>query len=731
MSTVYICSDNHTLAEVTEKIQFTWESKYIGRHIIREKYDELFDHNGYYPEDEDYLYAGINLNLNPTVENGIITEIGYYKVKDNSSGHGRPSTEDRALGKKDIKIFTDVLDRVTEDYIEKEYAALCDNLRKLPELYGGYRLNRINKSGISLIAPSGSQVSMTKTKIVRGLYISHFYIDVLDCKETLEMAPDFFAQADIPVYLAIYSAVDSTSYAGLDHLRFEAQNRALRRTADDGYTSLLAAVKKNDFERVCRYAEYARFVYWDRDTNETFPLLIAVQNNNLEIAQELIRNKAFTTQSISDESGKVISPLFAAAKHQNYEMMKLLVNHHGADSERKANFWKPQNPTGYFDIQNVFRVIAENIDLEALRIILPKAHDGGFEAYFDPAMLPFSLMETAVPLAEILNARICWSEQYIRIAYDYSVELCKKMLKQGSERKVIDYLISLDEYELLEICLDRHKYIQNVTAFSDVYLRDPKWYALIKAHTRPDFHFMELRQKRDQYLGKLIVSQQYDTYMRIVECQNWGVPLDSLSNGFVGDERNDNISPKLFNFYSYVLDHMDYKQEYHPGWSSSYDCGFDFFSDSLYKKAPTDICKRCLTMYPLIFIKDNHEFCSMALMFATERHDDMFEFSLKMKMESNESERYLHYFTLFDEIIRKYRNVYAFGVPEEEREKAVQLEKANYLEVLRRFLSVVPREDVTRGMLMKKYRSHSETNTLLDYVIAERISDSEMLRLFE
>lgn len=731
MSTVYICSDNHNLAKVTEKIEYSWESRYIGRHIIPEKYDELFDHNGYYPEDEDYLFAGINLNLKPNVVDGIITEIEYYKVKDNSSGHGRPNTEDRALGKKDIKIFTDVLDSVTVDYIEDEYAALCENLQKLPELYGGYKLKRINKSGIALLAPDGSPVSLTKAKIIRGLYISHFYMDVLNCKETLEMAPEFFAQADIPAYLAIYSVVDSSAYAGHEHLAFEAQNRALRRTADDGYAKLLAAVKANDLEMSRTYAEYARFVYWDRNSDEPFPLLIAAQNGNLEIARELIKNKAFTTQSICDESKGIISPLFAAAETRNYEMMRLLVDNHGADSERKADFWKPQNPSGYFDIQNVFRVISENRDLDALRIVLPKAHDGGFEAYYDPTVLPYSLPETAVPLAQIPDARIKWTEQYIRDAYDYSIDLCRKMLAQGSERSVIDLLVALDEYELLEICLERHALIQNVTAFSEVYPKDPKWYQLIKAHTRPDFHHMELRQKRDRYLGKLIENSQYKKFIAIVENQGWGIPGDALSDGFVGDDRRANATQELFDFYSYVLDHMDYVQEYHPGWSSSYDSGFHFFSESLYHKAPTEICKRCLKMYPLIFIKDNREFCKLAFLFALDRTDDMFEFAVQLKQDSNEPERNQHFFSFFEEIVHKYRYTFAYGVPEEEREIVVRKQKDHYLTILKRFLSIVSKEDLTDGMLTQRYRSHRDANILCEYVIAERVSDPQMLTILE
>ena len=113
----YICKDNQNLKEIVDEICISWESKYVGRKVIADKYNELFDHNGYYFENDQYQTYGIIANINPTVdENGYITEISSYKVKDNSCGHGRPQTEDKDFTKRDISHFSKILDSVTVDH---------------------------------------------------------------------------------------------------------------------------------------------------------------------------------------------------------------------------------------------------------------------------------------------------------------------------------------------------------------------------------------------------------------------------------------------------------------------------------------------------------------------------------------------------------------------------------------------------------------------------------------
>lgn len=93
----------------------SWEMEYIGRKIIPDKYDKLFDHNGYYYETEQYFLNNITVNIKPTVdEEGYITKIDSYKVKDKTTGHGRPRLEYRSLGNRDIKHFSKILDSVTE-----------------------------------------------------------------------------------------------------------------------------------------------------------------------------------------------------------------------------------------------------------------------------------------------------------------------------------------------------------------------------------------------------------------------------------------------------------------------------------------------------------------------------------------------------------------------------------------------------------------------------------------
>ena len=80
------------------------------------KYGELFDHNGYYYETDQYFINGITVNIKPTIdENGCITKIEGYKAKSIYNGHGRPRTEYRDFSKRDITHFSKILDMVTEN----------------------------------------------------------------------------------------------------------------------------------------------------------------------------------------------------------------------------------------------------------------------------------------------------------------------------------------------------------------------------------------------------------------------------------------------------------------------------------------------------------------------------------------------------------------------------------------------------------------------------------------
>ena len=159
--------------EVKEKYEMhlavsdLWLEPYVGRKI-NGRYDTFFDHNGYYPSDEEDKYPeysenDIIINLHPHIKDGIIDSISYYKKIDN--GFYSRHTIEKPLTSKDKKIFKNILDECT--YSEAK-VILNDIIRK--PLTDGWLIKSVSDKSVTI------QKGKEKINIPRD-YIE-FVIDV-------------------------------------------------------------------------------------------------------------------------------------------------------------------------------------------------------------------------------------------------------------------------------------------------------------------------------------------------------------------------------------------------------------------------------------------------------------------------------------------------------------------------------------------------------------------------
>ena len=131
-----------------------WQLPYIGR-AVNDKYEELFDHNGYYPSDDYNKYPEYS-------EEDIIIKIELYLFDDGKIegvscskfvDHGiyYKGSDDRSLNSHDIKVFKEVLDACTDS----EASAVLDRLMKLP-LQESWCIKRQTEKSITLEGEAGT-----------------------------------------------------------------------------------------------------------------------------------------------------------------------------------------------------------------------------------------------------------------------------------------------------------------------------------------------------------------------------------------------------------------------------------------------------------------------------------------------------------------------------------------------------------------------------------------------
>ncbi len=507
---VFYCTDNQILTEIKPTIDFSLEKKYIGRKIIPEKYYELFDQNGYSIENEEYEFNGITATIIPTIdENDCITEIECYKAQDFSTWHGKADSDEREFNKKDIKHFSKVLDSVTVDPIEEQYEQFIASFMKGETLPGDYTVSSANTQGITLISKGGETKRLSRTKLRQALLISHKFIDVLYCVDTLKESPQYFEDADIPLYLAVFSKIDRTTYQDYPELQKEAEKRVLFRETNTGYPALIKAVEENDLDKIVSFGKYAPYVFEDRDLYPEPPLHIAIKQKNIAAAKCLLDAGAYSKENwIHFKKHVYISPLRLAVEQQNYEMIKLLCNYHGAEvyySYGYSNF-----------LTDVYKLAGEKHDLKALRIILPFAARSRYKTLFDPTVFPRLSSREIDSLIRIESAKIKWPLPIVKKVYEKDKEKCRRMLQQGCDVKVLDLFIDVDDYDMFKLAISQHEYVEPRPSYVKVYERGGKWYETILQAAKSEYRIKEIKRGVDSYLYKLFDNGLYDEFKAAV-----------------------------------------------------------------------------------------------------------------------------------------------------------------------------------------------------------------------
>lgn len=740
----YICSNNRILTEIVDCITISWETKFIGRRIISEKYYELFDHNGYYFENDQYDTYGIIANINPTVdENGYITEINGYKVKDKSSGHGRPQTDDMDFSKRDISHFSKILDSVTHDHVTEEYEVLRKSFAKGEVLPGGYIFAGTTAKGISVVTPTGSTVLMSKAKLVQAIAISHDFIDVLYDTAVLESAPEYFAHEEIPIYLSLFSKIDPRFYRNYEDLVEAAKYRALLREAEKGYHALIDAVKADDVEEAKLWIQFVPLVVGDPEP----PILIAARNDNLKLVQILLEAGAYSKETVVNNDKSTVSPLLIAIKNKNYAMVELICQYGGAEldsySGTEYNFWI-RVPQKKFSIKDIFSEIGIAQDLKALKIVLPYVARSQYKMPFNPDIFCELTDCDRDYMINISGAAICWPVQIVEKVYAADREKCRRMLEQGCAIEVIDYLIHKQDFDLFAIAITHHSNIRPRQAFRLVYSRGGDWYRMLKQYSSPDFNYMVLRQDRDKYLATLIREERFGEFKSAVKNMDIEFPIEAL-DAFCNYRSDDGITAEMEEFLSYVLENSKYVENIERG-STNADVAFHFYTDALLRHASYELGKRFIERYPLRITIDDKRFKETFEKMVEQRNDNLFDSLLEKKIQYESarvaSEQWLRYadfssfryktlYEIFYMIVFRYElnerdthTKFSFVNPQK---AAVNTEK--WFLAMRCFLKHTSVNEINNVLSTCKYKRYMEANTALEFAEAAGIMNKAFLAL--
>ena len=289
----------------------SWKVPFLRRKRIPEECDLFDDVNGVYPNDDDWE-ATSTLNLRAKVdENGRVSKIDYYKVRDLGGGHGRPQTRDLELNASDLKKFRGILEAATISRADSVLEPLLQ--RAMDEgLPGNWRLLKSNKSSVVFENPEGERVSVPRKRILNALEISYSFIDVLDSKDFWDANDHVLNLADRDALLALFSLVDTSDYYDRETLISEAEARAARCKEEYeravGIKLLYEACEREDLKTVRKYAAFASE---GAAGDEISPLRLAIRKGNLEIVNLLLNHGASVNEHFWSDGG-FKSPLYEA-----------------------------------------------------------------------------------------------------------------------------------------------------------------------------------------------------------------------------------------------------------------------------------------------------------------------------------------------------------------------------------------------------------------------------------
>lgn len=737
----FLCTDNRKLRMINSDISISWETKYIGRKIIADEYNKLFDHNGYYYETEQYFMNDITANINPTIdEDGYILDIDSYKVKDNSSGHGRPRTVDREFSKRDINHFSKIMDSVTEDFALNQYEKLIASLDKDEMLPGGFSIDNITPEGVFMVSLEGENKLLTKKSLLESIDISKVYIDILYDIDTMTEMPELFDENDIPFYAAVFSKLNCSSFHNCEQLKKDAKERKLLRDAEDGYQALIKAVKDENVDEIHSLIEFAPIVIGSQEGWVEPPIIIAAKKNNSEIVKELLEGGAFSKERYLDEDKALVSPLHLAIKNKNYDLIKLLCQYGGVEEDNYfSEVYRIWGKDSWVKV--VFESIGEMMDLEALKTIIPFLVKTQGQVALDASVFPDLSDDDIALLMSIAEIKICWPVSIIEKVYKQDKMKCRDMILQGCEEDAIDYFIEVEDFELFELILSEHKDISHRASFNKIYACGGKWYDSLIRHG-----VGYVIGNRDIYLCRLIEDGKFKEFESSVE--NMGIQIsDSVLSAFRSfNPEGKPLSLEEEEFLLFVLEHYKYNER--SDYQKPFEHQFRDFTAALIMYAPIDTVQKYLNMFQKRIFHDVIDFCTDLGYLINYRSDLLYEEFLNNKFEYDEtrdsndkqlklsgfdSYRQETAFKVFGELLSGYTIAREY---EERASKAGDSLKVSeernrasrWMRALNQFLSIVPVMEL--DSIFESYPKMPHVNSALELAKVRRIQYEEVLSLF-
>lgn len=467
-----VCVDNQNLVSV-EPISIDWKTPFLKLFFDKEKArNKHFAENGqnWQYSDTDYSFKTTLLDVYLD-QNDHITDITLYKYQSTSFNHGKNSSKELKVTASDIKENLAVLQEVVSDSSEFELEKLLSDVSQSE--FGKERKFKVGKTSISIIDQNGNVQTIKRNTILKAIQISHKYLEILHNDKVFICSPKDFPEEIRPVLHEILSFVNAEKYYDLDALKYKMELRELVEQAEEDYPRLRQAVIDGDLEEVVKLAAYAKLKP-SPDSGES-ALYFAVKNNNYDIVKVLLENGAYVLEIYSDGSHY---PLEIAYTNGNQEMVRLLIEYHGAKDKVYSVF--------KHNVDNLLKICASKSDYETLNLMGPDSFQNEAGIWMKPEMFPdINNDETLQKISQYPEIRIAWKLDQIRPLYEkMDYDLCRNLLIQGSDKQVIEYFIAEDDLEMFKAALSRHTaFDAKGASFELAFERGREWYDCLCEHT--------------------------------------------------------------------------------------------------------------------------------------------------------------------------------------------------------------------------------------------------------